>query len=230
MTFINAKQVQDASVPAQPSGRPGEKSYLLQREAGVWVISLQSIAVMVVVFGAAFLIGLKKDWRDDLWINAAIWAWLSGGLYFGYSLWRWSKLAWFENLFGVNLDKNPDVGNGKRPTMYIKIQYPDGSVRSADTGVPEKGRRYLMQIAQAYLNGRPISQRAMKRAYGMSRPNHEKVLAGYVKAGVLVKENPGLSNSEYVLAEPKDINTLVLQAVVNGDFEMLDDVWSSRNN
>ena len=224
-----------------PKKAPVEnKNFLYQREAGVWVYLIQAIVVMFFVFIGGLLIGWKfnnavaPDW-EAIFSNSLFAAWVGGISYFGYSLWRWSKLAWLENILGVNLDNDPRIGNrnaeGKRPTMYIRIVLPGGDERVADTGMPTENKRYLMAIARATVAGRPNSQQAMRRSGDrIPRPKHEKAMAAYVQLGVLRKENPEQANSRYVIAEPLNVNTAILQAVANGDFAMLKDVWESQNN
>jgi len=227
MAFTGTNQAQDTGAPASPSSP--DKNFLYQREAGVWIYLIQAFVVMVFVFVGALLIGGKMGWLD-LFFDAALIAWVMGIAYFIFSLWRWNKLSWLENKLNVNLDRDPRIGNddGKRPTMYIRIQYADGQARTADSKLPVKGKRYLVQVAQAVVNNRPFSQRAMKQAYRMSRPNHEKVMAVYEALGILRKEDPLVANSPYVIAEPVAQKRAVLQAVALGNFQMLEDVWASK--
>ncbi len=227
------RQGQGTGVPAAPVATPTREQFLYQREAAIKVILFQSFAVMFFVLIGWMLIGLKfgehpygVDW-GKLLSSAALAAWVAGFGYLGYSLWRWSKLAWLENLLGVNLDRDPRVGNGgKEPTMFIKVQYPDGNVRVANTGLFEKNKRYLIAVARATVHGRPNSQQAMKRSDRIPRPKHEKVMSAFVQLGVLRKEKPDQSNSRYVVAEPVAANTEVLKAIANGDFRMLEEVWA----
>ncbi len=233
--FTSAKQAQGESVPV---GHPQQRQdFVYRREAGIWVYLIQSLFVMAFIFfgwlvgGWKFSKSITPDWgaifSNALWIS-----WLGGAVYFGFSLWRWSKLAWFENVFGVNLDKDPRKGNGKynrkHPTMHIKVTFPDGSARNADVGIDVKDKRFILEIARAMLAGRPNSQMAMKRSVRMPRPKHEKIMRAFEKLGVLEKEIQGVSNSKYVISDPVDVNKEILKEIAYGRYEMLEDVWAAE--
>lgn len=222
-----------AEIPLEPP-KPVEKNFLYQREAGVWIYLIQAVVVMAFAFFGALLWGYKAGWMD-LWFDAALIAWASGGLYFAYSLWRWNKLSWLETKLGVNLDRDPRIGNGemngKRPTLYVRIQMPDGSTRAAESELEAKQRnlQYLRWIAAATVAGRPNSQRAMQRGgVHIPRPKHEKAMALFVRLGLLRKEYPGQANSRYVIAEPVAQNRAVLRAVANGEYAVLEDLWDAE--
>ncbi len=232
MQFTNAKQVQVESVPAQPSK---EKNFLFEREAGVWLYLRQSLTVMAFVFMGGMIIGwvssqgeLTPDWSLMTSIATLV-AWISGFAYFIFSLWRWNLLSWLETKTGMNLDSDPRIGNGKgkRPTMVVKVVLPDGSVRVNDTELPKaRAKRCMRAVAAATLADRPNSQKAMSGE--MSRPDHEKTMLAYTKLGVLRKEDPSVSNSRYVVAEPVKVNTVVLRMIANGEYEMANEVWASK--
>ena len=229
--YTDAKQAQDKSV-AVPSPR---QDFIYQREAGIQVYLFQSIVVMIFIFSGWFIGGWKfsdSTMPDfgSIFSNAIFAAWIGGAIYFGYSLWRWSKLAWLENIVGVNLDKDPRAGNGKydkkTPTMHIKVTLPDGSVRNTDVKIDVRYKRFILEVARATLAGRPNSQAAMKRSVRMPRPKHEKIMQAFENLGVLEKENPDIANSKYVVSTPVDINREILGEIAYGRYEMLENVWA----
>lgn len=228
---------------AADSGRSSSgKQFLYQREAAIWVGLIQSVVVMLFAFVGTLIIEMKfgshpygTDWAK-LFSDALFWGWLVGVVYLAFWLWRWNKLAWLETALGVNLDRDPRIGNGNgdqaddqaHSVMYFKLERENGQTSVADFPFDPKMKRWIIGVASATVNNRPNSQSAMRQAYRMPRPKHTKVMNGFVKLGILEKEYPEQSNSKYVVAEPRAENMRILRGIANGDFEMLKDRWNNE--
>lgn len=231
-----------ASRPADATHSTSGKQFLYQREAAIWVGLIQSVVVMFFAFVGTLIVGMKFgnhphgiDW-SKLLSDGLFWGWLVGVVYLAFWLWRWNKLAWLETALGVNLDRDPRIGNGnsdqvmgqERSVIFFKLERPNGNVSVAEFPFDPKMKRWIMAVADATVNNRPNSQGAMRRSHRMPRPKHEKVMTGFVKLGLLEKEYPEQANSRYVVAEPRAENMRILRGISNGQFEMLEDIWKSN--
>lgn len=112
--------------------------------------------------------------------------------------------------------------------MVIRLQEDDGTESVAiNTGLPEEYKGEFVVVARRALNGASTSQAEMQKTFRISRGHWNKIMTAYVELSVLQKKNPGVSNSEYVLCKPEGRSRAVLQAIVNQDYTMVDNVWSN---
>jgi len=209
--------------PVQEAPKP-DQAFMHQREAAVNIYITQAAWLLAFVATIWFLTGVKSQHylTFDLFINALIAGLVAGGLYFVIRLWKWDALTTKVNGGAVSVITE---NTGKRPTMYIRLERPSGDTDVADFGVPEAYRHEIVIIARRALHGASTSQLDMQKTFKISRGHWQSIIAAFVQANVLQKENPNISNSKYVFCEPEDENRAVMQAIVDGDFDMLDEVW-----
>jgi hypothetical protein len=105
--------------------------------------------------------------------------------------------------------------------VYLKILRSDNSIKMAAFPADKRIHRYLREIAQATLSGRSNSQKTMKSLARIPRPKHKAVMDGLVELGLIVKENPEIPNSKYVVAQPHRENLRLLNEIAHGKFNLL---------
>lgn len=195
-----------------------DKSFLYGRDAGFFLPLFQSLGTFAVSFLALTLLGWIWNWTYMLEIAVTA-STILFALYWFVALFRWNLVSWLEQVTGLDLNGDNQIGKPKStPVMKLRISdVTDGRFSQTDTELPAKPDK-MIAFFRGALNGRGFANRTWAGAGKLfSDPQFRKII-DLLKARELIQYKDGNASNGF---EWTDEGRTIADEVASGNVEVL---------